>query len=733
MEGASPTTTNTSTGNHRGGRPKDWTDDRTRKLIRLYVYTTLPVRKIINVLADHAWEPGKEAANKWLHTLLGHDPRWIKPRTSGEQDKRMAGLRACRRGSKRKRGPAAAVEEPARNDGTASNLTVPTMHDFDNFDGLTLDPSRGPSFAESDASTLARPNQLWADADLRPTHEPLSDLPAPDPRRRANPSPPMPPFLPRSFRGQGSQRQDSGLTNSTDLSVTSSFRARLRDATPAEVKAAFHLIKRCTIPKDANVSASPTFPSFPAWPGREGSEGLLLIVPGDFLNTDLMQQEAQHVSTSSEDSDGGSRKAAIEALSAPNLWPSKGHCSAGLDVPGDLRGLNFGATDDFGNTAFHFIAARCSPQALLDHVRPPSGQLEASGQLGATICSRNTAGQTLLHVLNRLWYGECSSSLSELLAALDRYKFDALATDVYGRSFFHLLRENRVSHERIRELAHPFDMKSLNRRDAFGRKPMDSRSAGRFRRAIAIHRLYPGRPTALTIPTEDPGDARIRPNTGLLKIVTDAIRVDGQPNPGSEDSDGRNAFHCLAEVVLGTRSIEDHARPPSMKRKLGNDMEPKLQEGPLSYRLELLEGVINARVDVNHYDKTGLTPLMAFVKHTRDGTRGDRELRLIITRLVEAGADMEARNRRGETALYMAARLGKQVALDRLIELGANVYVRSASGLNALEAIGQALKAATNETHLYARLHACNGILAGHLGEKWEGVTALEEWRTRRA
>ncbi|RYP62183.1 hypothetical protein DL769_007424 [Monosporascus sp. CRB-8-3] len=724
MDRASPTTT-TSTGHHRGGRPKDWTEERTRRLIRLYVYTTLPVKKIINVLADHAWKPGKEAANKWLHTLLGHDPRWIKPRNPDEQDKRMAGLRTGCRGSKCKKGPVAAIKQPAQNKGTANSLTVADIHDFDNFDGLTLDQSRGPSFAKSDVSTLARPNQVFADADLRLAHEPLSELPALDSCRRANSFSLMPRFLSGSFRGQGSKRQDSGLTNSTDLSVTSSFRARLIDATPAEVKAAFHLIKRYTIPKDADAGASPASPSFPAWPGRGGSRDLLFIVPGDFLNTDLMQQAAQHVSTSSEDSNGGPRKVAVEALSAPNLWPSTGHCSPRLDAPGDFRGLNFDATDDFGNTAFHFVAARCSQRDLFDLV------MQAPGRVQETIGSRNTAGQTLLHVLNRSWYEE-GSPLSELLIVLGRHQFDALATDVYGRSIFHHLRENRVSHDRIRELAHLFDMRSLNRRDAFGRKPMDSRSAGLLRRAIAIHRLYPGRPAALTISTENPGDERIRPNTDLLKIVTDAVLVDGQPKPDSEDSDGRNAFHCLAEVVLGTLPIQDHARPPSMKRKLGADMEPKLREGPLSYRLELLEGLIDARVDVNHYDKAGQTPLMAFVKHIPDGTKEDKDLRRIITRLVEAGAKMEARNRQGETALYMAARLGKKVALNQLIELGANVCVRNASGLNALEANKQAQKAATNDTHLYARLHSCCGILAGRLGEGWEGVTALEEWGKRR-
>lgn len=54
MKETSPSTT---TSNNRGGRPKDWTEERARKLIRLYVYTDLSVQKIIKALADHTWAP----------------------------------------------------------------------------------------------------------------------------------------------------------------------------------------------------------------------------------------------------------------------------------------------------------------------------------------------------------------------------------------------------------------------------------------------------------------------------------------------------------------------------------------------------------------------------------------------------------------------------------------------------------------------------------------------------
>lgn len=48
--GASHLSLDTGNGGTRIGRPPQWTDSKARKLARLYVYTTLPVDKIIKAV-----------------------------------------------------------------------------------------------------------------------------------------------------------------------------------------------------------------------------------------------------------------------------------------------------------------------------------------------------------------------------------------------------------------------------------------------------------------------------------------------------------------------------------------------------------------------------------------------------------------------------------------------------------------------------------------------------------
>lgn len=668
----------------------------------------------------------KDAASKWLNALLGHDPRWIKPKTPDEEEKRMAGLKASCHRSKRRNHQPTAIESPNRGYGTAYQPSSTIPHGLENLDGLTLDHSRSSLPTESDDSTLANLPWFSNEPTLHPAYVPLSDPPAESSRRPRSSFATISHMLPRALGGQGAKRRDSGLTNSTDLSATSSFRNKLSDATPKQVKAAFELIKRYTIPKSSEADVSPSSRSLPTGLFSQSRTGPTasprLIVPGDFLSIDFILQAQGASNLPPNEATEGWAKVAKEVSSAQNLWPSKGRCSINSDSPWELSALDTTATDDFGNTVFHFLAAQGSQRALVDQI------MQAEEQFPTAIGSRNTAGQTLLHMLNQSWFDD-GSALDELLSRLNHIQFDILTVDVYGRNFFHLLREHKLPPDRIRYLAHSFCIKILNRRDAFDRKPMISPLGRRIWRVALIYRLYPGRASGLHISTEDPASARIHSHTELLRIVTDAMSVDTQPNPDAEDSEGRNALQCLAEVVLGNLPIQKHAN--STKRKLGDDMEPKLQDGHLSYRLELLGQLISAGVDVNHYDKLGQTPLMAFVKHIPDGVKEDNDLREIITKLVQAGANMEARSRQGETALYIAARLGKKVALKKLVELGANVCVRNAQGLHILDANHQALQTATEDTHLYARLHACCAMLSGQLGERWKTVTVLDEWGVR--
>jgi ankyrin repeat protein len=55
-----------------------------------------------------------------------------------------------------------------------------------------------------------------------------------------------------------------------------------------------------------------------------------------------------------------------------------------------------------------------------------------------------------------------------------------------------------------------------------------------------------------------------------------------------------------------------------------------------------------------------------------------------IDRLLESGADVDARDRYGQTALMLAAPRGHEAAVRRLIEAGADLDVTAKYGLSAL-------------------------------------------------
>jgi hypothetical protein len=69
---SSPNSRASPTGGARIGRPPQWTTSRSRKLARLYVYTTLSIEKIIRVLEDDLFKPRYvfQAANVSLPSVL---------------------------------------------------------------------------------------------------------------------------------------------------------------------------------------------------------------------------------------------------------------------------------------------------------------------------------------------------------------------------------------------------------------------------------------------------------------------------------------------------------------------------------------------------------------------------------------------------------------------------------------------------------------------------------------
>ncbi|KIH90764.1 ankyrin repeat containing protein [Sporothrix brasiliensis 5110] len=155
----------------------------------------------------------------------------------------------------------------------------------------------------------------------------------------------------------------------------------------------------------------------------------------------------------------------------------------------------------------------------------------------------------------------------------------------------------------------------------------------------------------------------------------------------------------------------------------------------MATRLRLVQGLLSPPivVDVNHYDRRGQTVLTAFVVHIADDQEDKaKSLVAILETLLSAGARIEGRNRRGETPLLVAARLGRKIALTTLLDHGANVHARDAAGRGVLDILDmQCRRQGRNNVALYGRLEACRVLLTSikqlPLGVK-QRPTLMDEW-----
>jgi ankyrin repeat protein len=223
-------------------------------------------------------------------------------------------------------------------------------------------------------------------------------------------------------------------------------------------------------------------------------------------------------------------------------------------------------------------------------------------------------------------------------------------------------------------------------------------------------------------------------HTRLLQIIHASY-----DNPRIEDEEGRNGLHCLAEVILTLQTMDDQRTAVSsgrnLKRKYDRSTPEGGAEGPLASRLRHLQGILRSHqpLDANHYDKQGNTVLGTFIAHLPDDQDDKaKTLSTILETLIRAGARVEGRNRRGETPLLVAARLGRKIALTTLLERGANVHARDVDGKGVLQVIDATCRAAKDDVALYARLEACRVLLTGR--RDWGVVqypTVLQEWRTK--
>lgn len=195
--------------------------------------------------------------------------------------------------------------------------------------------------------------------------------------------------------------------------------------------------------------------------------------------------------------------------------------------------------------------------------------------------------------------------------------------------------------------------------------------------------------------------------------------------PWIEEPEGRNGLQCVAEAVLDIH-VEDgkvvSSKACKRKRSQPENLVLSLR---LHLRYELVKSLVSCGANVNNYDSSGSTVLMAFVTHLPDG-EDDKTISKILEHLLRNGANLHWRNREGETALYIAVCLGRKVATRVLLDHGANVHARTADGTGILLAAEYHYLKARDNPQLYASIWACMARIIGY-GAK-PSPTLVQEW-----
>lgn len=416
-----------------------------------------------------------------------------------------------------------------------------------------------------------------------------------------------------------------------------------------------------------------------------------------------------------------------------SIWMSETGLSergARLVQPGTATLADFNEVDVFGNSLMHLLAARD-----VDH----DYILQLTTQ-DVPCRARNSAGQTFLHLLDDSWLSDRDGA--RLVALLQGFRENPgflLARDCYGRTLFHALRAKIGDPAPLARVLRDIDVRLS--RDAFGDVPTCEveMPVKPLRRAVTS--VTSGDATDETLPSPFPRSPPLPRHESDLTATQArllAFVLNCPANPSQEDTDGRNGLHCLAAAILSDTSVvlktQGAGTPqPSKKRKREEGCKNALDSSRdrLELREGLLQGLLDAGVDANAYDGNGNTPLMAFCAQLPD----DDDYKVpvsILQLLINRGADLHARNRRGETALHVAVRRGRKLAVRTLVNAGANVHVRDASGRGVLDVCDEGMamggEGDGDGEGGYMPLEACRAWLSSGQGKAVQDPGVLEEW-----
>lgn len=608
----------------------------------------------------------KESTTKAVSSLLDSQPRWLRPKDREEMEQRIASLSESRSNARAKRDGL----PPAENEqGLASVLDLETLMDFSEtpLDDLLVFTPEVP--LSSNFSSSKR-NSLSSHFHGRPSSC-LSTT---------------------SLRGRLSQYSGPYLKNI----------ARLLES----LSVADDSSESSTMRMEENLSTAPTVSGDEASVGSDTICDSVVedkISPAAVLNLDLFLEAQGICLPGFKAHDTMSCWCAVrELLSSRQLFRVNG-------TPENLLRLDMKFKDAFGNTVLHLLAARGATTALMTEAM----------KRGVDPNAQNTAGETFLHVLHPVtfyhlaedWGGIEWNTFVTWLRSLNsirhRHRIQFNLCDHLGRSFYHIFSRHAKNCNRSILSLPSFSERISCSKDVFGWEPhpwLRPEFPARNRWAYDIKDFASGQEVIFRglpyYPLPQGGNNEIKSSNCLMTKharLLETARLALQ-TPRIRDVEGRNGLHCLAETSLAS-SLSDSLFSPGARKR----------HQRLKTRLEIIQQLVAVGVEVNDYDGQGSTVLMAFIKHLDDG-EDDKMLAMILEQLIRSGANVHWRNRKGETALHVAVRLGRKIATRVLLDNGANVHARNSEEEGVL-ALGERhyLKARDNP-QLYASIMACMAL-----------------------
>ncbi|KAL8889398.1 MAG: hypothetical protein Q9215_003334 [Flavoplaca cf. flavocitrina] len=183
-------------------------------------------------------------------------------------------------------------------------------------------------------------------------------------------------------------------------------------------------------------------------------------------------------------------------------------------------------------------------------------------------------------------------------------------------------------------------------------------------------------------------------------------------------------FKVPEHVLSRFKHFTDHHGQNYLHAAVGNTKFPSdiSEQTFAGSRLSLVRDLLSVGVELDHHSNCGETPLMTHIQTVPE--QDD-----IILELLHSGADVNARNEKGETALHISVRLGDIVVTKALLAQRAtvNVHVRNWDGKGVLAVAAKAAHSAEVDVGLYAKITTCmalaidsGAIMAPTLFDEWD-------------